>query len=524
MSLHLISQLDFGYSSTKPWVETEKGFFSGSIFIDNHLLSSQEFSQKLSQIRNCDEAVEFVKKLNGHFAIALEFDGTIFLAVDHERTIPIFYEINETDVLIYNHITIDLIRQHGINRRSLDELDYCLFVSGNDNLALGVKSVMAGEAVVIDNNDVSRKYYHEFNYPKIEYPDKNGLFHLIDEKFIEVTKRLITYLNGRCAVVPLSGGHDSRIIVYYLKYLGYDNILAYTYGPKGNAEALTSQKVAEYLGIDWHFVEYDPKKLQKLFEEKFYDLVNYCSNGVSSVCIQDWYAIEYLHNNRILPKNAVVVPGHAFDAIAGSFILPLFIQNDSVTKEQLINKIFVKHFSEGKRTLPSNIHAYLVDKISNELLCNKPNVLVSNRAFDLYQDFNVRERQAKYICNSVRLYEYYGYDWYLPLWDNELVSFWETIELKNKYNRRLFFEFTKYKYGDLMKAAPVENGKSKDKKDVNMNPIVRLVRKAWQLFNYVDFHYCLAYFTRLDVLWVYFQKKVLNIGYMVNQKIKRVMR
>lgn len=522
--MRIITELDFQYNKHKPWLTVENGYFSGSVFIGDCLLSEDDIKNAVGNIKTVAQAIDFVKKLNGHFAVIINIDGQVFMAADRERTIPLFYEIKDDTVTVYNHISLDTISKHGINEKALSDLDYCLFVTGNENIANGIFSVMAGETVVISENGVRRQYYHEFNYDKIEYPDKNELFRLIDEKFVNVTKRLITYLDGRCAVVPLSGGHDSRLIVYYLKRLGYDNIITYTYGPKGNFEATTSKKVADFLKLDWHFIEYQPKKLQNLFDNGFEELVDYYSNGVSSVCIQDWYAVDCMKKEKILPENAVFVPGHSFDAIAGSFILPKYAQNDTVTKQQLIDDIIWKQCSESPYKLNPQKKKYFADKINDSLTKDEPDILSCDRAFNLYQNYNVRERQAKYTCFSPKLYEYYGYDWFLPLWDNELIDFWETISLKLKYNRKLFFEFTENQYGDLMNAARVENEKIKNTKKVNMNPVVRVFRKISQLINYVDYHYCLAYFKHFDVISLYIKTRVLNIGFFVNQKIKDIIR
>lgn len=522
--MHIITDLDFQYNKYKPWLVAKNGYFSGSVFIGDCLLSDEEIKRAVEGVKTVNQATEFVKNLNGHFAAVIYVDDAVFLAVDRESTIPLFYEIKDDTAVIYNHISLDMIKSHGINETALNDLDHCLFAIGRKNIAENVFSVSAGEAVVISDTGIIRQYYHEFDYDKIEYPDKEKLFNLIDKKFIDTVKRLITYLNGRCAVIPLSGGHDSRLIAYYLKQLGYDNIITYTYGPKDNFEATTSEKVAKFLELDWHFVAYEPKKLQELFKQDFKKLTDFYSNGNSSVCIQDWYAVDFLTKEKIIPKDAVFVPGHSFDAIAGSFILPRYAQNDNVTKDELITDIIWKHFSESSPKRRAEKRKHFEAIINEDLLKNKPEVFTNETAFNLYQDYNVRERQAKYVCRAVKLYEYYGYDWFMPLWDTELIEFWETIDIKQKYNRKLFFEFTQYKYGNLMAAAPVENEKSKKPKAVNMNPIARVFRKINQLINYVDYHYCLAYFKHIDVISMYLSKGVLNIGFFVNQKLRKIVR
>ena len=53
--------------------------------------------------------------------------------------------------------------------------------------------------------------------------------------------------------------------------------------------------------------------------------------------------------------------------------------------------------------------------------------------------FNVQERQAKFIVNAVRVYEFFGYEWLIPLWDNALFEFWRHVPLSLRYQRRLYF-------------------------------------------------------------------------------------
>lgn len=522
--MKLISKIEPEYSIHKRWLIQEDKYFSGSVFLDNKLLSEDDIMVALTDINSIDQAVRFTEKLNGHFAIALQIQDSIFLATDRERTIPIFYEINNDCVYIYNHISLGVIKTHGININAYKELNHCLFVSGNKNMACNVFSVMAGEYVTIENGVINRMYYHELVSGKKSISDKQVLFSLMDELFCEVIKRLIIYLNGRSVVIPLSGGHDSRLLAYYLKKLGYKSIITYTYGPKGNIESATSENVAKFLGLKWHNIVYDPKTLQAFFKDNFRDIVDYYFNGVSSVCVQDWYAFDYLVKNELIPKDSVIVPGHSFDFLAGNHILPRYVNNPNITKKELIDDILWKHYSEGKRKLSQDSYEYLSKNIADELLKGQPEIMDSDVACDYYHNFNLRERQAKFICNQVKLYEYYGYDWFLPLWDSKLTDFWNSIDIKSRFNRKIFFEFTQYEYKDLMEVAPVLDEKLKIKKKVNMNPIVRVVRKISQLINYVDYHYCLAYFTRGDVLSIYLSSGVLNIGFFVNRKIQDILR
>ena len=45
-------------------------------------------------------------------------------------------------------------------------------------------------------------------------------------------------------------------------------------------------------------------------------------------------------------------------------------------------------------------------------------------AQDAFEVWDWQERQAKWIVNSVRNYEFYGYEWRMPLWYNEIMDYW----------------------------------------------------------------------------------------------------
>ncbi|WP_269848621.1 asparagine synthase-related protein [Methanosarcina horonobensis] len=52
--------------------------------------------------------------------------------------------------------------------------------------------------------------------------------------------------------------------------------------------------------------------------------------------------------------------------------------------------------------------------------------------------FDSNERQAKFIINSVRVYEFFGYEWRIPLWDAELMEFFLRVPIEHRINRNLY--------------------------------------------------------------------------------------
>ena len=96
--MRIITELDFQYNKHKPWLTVENGYFSGSVFIGNCLMSEEKIKNAMESIKTVNQAIDFVKSLNGHFAAVIYIDGAVFISVDRERTIPLFYDVKNDTV------------------------------------------------------------------------------------------------------------------------------------------------------------------------------------------------------------------------------------------------------------------------------------------------------------------------------------------------------------------------------------------------------------------------------------------
>ena len=59
---------------------------------------------------------------------------------------------------------------------------------------------------------------------------------------------------------------------------------------------------------------------------------------------------------------------------------------------------------------------------------------------EIVEWFEWQERQAKFIANNVRGYEFLGLRWRLPFWDKDLVEWWRSVPLSLRIGRGLFQE------------------------------------------------------------------------------------
>ena len=52
-----------------------------------------------------------------------------------------------------------------------------------------------------------------------------------------------------------------------------------------------------------------------------------------------------------------------------------------------------------------------------------------------YRSFEWRERQAKIVVHGQRCYDFFGYNWTLPLWDSEIINYFEKLPFDQKYQQ-----------------------------------------------------------------------------------------
>lgn len=110
-------------------------------------------------------------------------------------------------------------------------------------------------------------------------------------------------------------------------------------------------------------------------------------------------------------------------------------------QEQVIAAIIDNHYClwpYEKR--PADVRKMLEARIESSLeqLITDKNCIDPS---DLLQSWNNLERQPKFITNSVRVYEYWGFQWWLPLWGAEYVDFWSRVPFEYRLGRKLYEKF-----------------------------------------------------------------------------------
>ncbi len=441
-----------------PWKQIESAgirySIKGDIFYKNRLLNIEEIIDVLSSFFingrfNNQDLVDFLEDFNGNFAIIIDTPLKSICIVDRVRSIPLFYTKCGNHVMISDDCYY--IKDNINNKFSeVSAVEFLLtgYVTGSETLIDGINQIQAGEVhIFYKNNDLLETFcYHRYLYKDYFSLSEEELLLRLDSIFIKVFKRLIesTAGKGKQIVIPLSGGLDSRIIAAYLKKLGIENVICFSYGRKNSFEVKISRQVARALGYEWHFIEYTNKKWYECYhstEMKCYE--RYSSNLVSSPHKQDFLAIKELKEKGDLPGNSVFIPGHSGDMIAGSHIPVNYNDFQNYNFELFLNDNLKKHYLLWNWDNNEKLKQIFTAKINNCIgdidICDNESCANAIELFDL------KERQSKFIINSVRAYEFMGYEWRIPLWDLELIDFFTRIPVRYKIGQSLYKKYVREK-------------------------------------------------------------------------------
>lgn len=421
------------YSSETIWI---KGYFHdefNNYFSGKNLLNYFDLSKDiLSQLQNID----------GCFSLIVKKDNKVLLANDKVRSFPLFYTYKNNELFISDRI------EGNFNINSFGEIEkseflMCGYTLGNSTLLKNYKQIQAGELVSFEEEKFSSSkfYYNHFHKDFILKSEKEYFndLNVVTENFI---KRLIQSVENKTIVLPLSGGYDSRYIVAGLKKYGYENVICFTYGGKDSYEVSIAKKVTQQLNYKHYTIEYtDEKFIDLLKTEEFNKYLSFGFNYASLPHIQDFIGLTELRAKKLIPNDSIIVPGFCGDLLGGSYI-PVEMKEDkinSLLKQELQEYILWRHLGNSAIEI-NNINKDEIKQKTKKLLVeSKVNNIDDFISYN--EDFFTKQKVSKFVVNAVRMYDYFGYEWRLPLWDKELIEYWYKIPNNLRINSYLYDEY-----------------------------------------------------------------------------------
>jgi asparagine synthase (glutamine-hydrolysing) len=434
------------------------GMARGTAFVDEQKLAHDRLLRALPD--GLQEAGLVLRGMNGFFKLAGRSGDHFVAAVDRVRSGSLFFT-EQAGVL---HLSSDPyflaalwgnLSAESTRPEIAAEFLMSGFVTGGDTLHPQVHQLAAGEFLWAQKSKDGYAYdvqaYFEYrsteNIIEAQQLSLKNWMELLDNVATQAIERLIQVAGGRPIVVPLSGGRDSRLIALKLKQLAYPDVHCFSYGALGGFEARVSHAVAGRLGHPWSFISYDPNLWRNCRIDPSFSSYRMRAHSLSQIeHIQDWPALRELRGR--IPADSLFVPGHTLDVLAGSHIPQAWEQDWRPGWQGIETALVDRHLSLwsrralvevfGSSSAPAQWKAML-ERLRASLPQSEPTSVVE--AVQAIEHFDWRERQAKFIVNSVRAYEDHGYDWWLPWWDAEVVSFWASVPLSLRFGRRLLNEY-----------------------------------------------------------------------------------
>lgn len=430
------------------WFCNENICVKGSFFDNkNNYYSNTNLIDYFTNIETEKDFLRKIKDANGVFTVIIFIKNIFFIATDIIRMFPVFYIINNNELFISDNINVFIKKNKNIkkNKVSVNEIMASGYVAGNKTFYNNIFQIQAGEKIIYNNNKIYNSFYYRHLTTVLNIQKEISLYEVAVTCINNTFKRLIKSLNNRTAIIPLSGGYDSRLIATMLKRNNYEKVICYTYGKKGHNEIEISKKVAQMLNFKWHFIEYNNELLKDfLKEDNIYDYVNFNAQKITFPFFQEYFAVKYLKENKLIPEDSIFIPGHSGDFIGGSHLRS---NNKNISKiSQAVKIIYLKHYSLN------TINKQFSRKIKHEIRCFTENAILENNKklnYSIIEDWNFKERQSKMITNSANVYNYFGYEHRLPFWDTEFVSFFKNLPFEYKIYKIFFNKILTQEYFSL---------------------------------------------------------------------------
>ena len=63
---------------------------------------------------------------------------------------------------------------------------------------------------------------------------------------------------------------------------------------------------------------------------------------------------------------------------------------------------------------------------------------------------NLQIAKVTIVIKKQKIYEFYGYEWKMPFWDDQFLFFWQKVPLEYKLDQKLYIDMLKQQnFGDV---------------------------------------------------------------------------
>ncbi|NMC40158.1 MAG: hypothetical protein GYA43_03135, partial [Bacteroidales bacterium] len=311
--------------SKLPWFNRKDIWVTGFILSREKFLREEELANYFSGIASLAHFEERLKTANGQFSVVIDRGVEIWAATDRTRNWPLFY----TTIDGWYFLSDDCYKLAELRKENeFDAVSYnCFLAAGytiNDRtLFEDIFQVEAGTVTVLGKESRSR-YYHNPAQEETKTADLRTASEELARLTETVFREYFAALKDKFIAIPLSGGYDSRLVALMASKYHPENILCYTYGRADNREVPLAMEVAKRLRIKWINIIYEKNLVSDFIHDEFFsDYFPWVSGLTGMFFLQEYFAVKYLKQNKLIPDNTVFISGYSGDFIAGSYLTPV---------------------------------------------------------------------------------------------------------------------------------------------------------------------------------------------------------
>lgn len=386
-----------------------------------------------------DTIVARCRRMSYEFALVLHSDNQLLAVVDHIQSVPLFYTESSGELRISsdpNKLTSEINPE--LDRNAVHEFMLVNYTTGASTLFSDVSQILAGQYLTCNEKKIDVFGYYDFWHSEPDNFSHHKAILELRETVLQIVNELLLKYPDHQKVLMLSGGLDSRLILWALDALEASNVLVCSYGKKYQRDVKWAKQFTSMIRFDWQFIPLNFKAIHNLFRSKDRRSYSPQTHLYSRVpFLQDYPALRYLQMRGLLSKPTMAVTGNSGDYVSGGHIQRNLTLGSEL--ESVIQSILYKHFSiwnfDG---IPISIRSNIIDKIRTEL--DKAPQENSNEV-NLYEWWEWRERQSKFIVGSKRLYQWFDLPLFLPLWDKRIMQFFEKVPLEYRMRQKLYRMF-----------------------------------------------------------------------------------
>lgn len=384
------------------------------------------------------DLLDFLEKQCCFFSIVIDSEESVYLAVDHLGSFPLFFSVDRiSGTIVVSDDAPSCSKSKMIDDLGLLEYQCTYVTYGGRTLWEDVREVNEGTYVRIDKKigSVEERRYWEF---KRAFPSSSASLDQVEDVVRPVFRDVIRFLDGRTAVIPITSGLDSRTIAACLKAADYERVLTFSIGARDSEDVMIGKRVASNLGFPWEHVEITGEMWRERFgSDRYREALRYSILGGRINHILMAFALDILKGRGALPDDAVFLPGHAGSIMGGELkCSPVFKR--AISKARLVaNSCLV----ECRIDLPSGVRRNRLESVIADLI-DLPEGGYSYKDCAAAADtIHTIGYINKFIVNDVRNYESANYEWYLPLLDRRWCDFWMNVSFEDAWRKELIRRF-----------------------------------------------------------------------------------